>query len=155
METWVFDGRGVQLKGNLNDKLNADGQAVVLICSKLKPKKQTMIYMKGQFEDGEIKEGKSYQQDKSVFAGTFQDNQPREGDMIYQKSGNKFTGKLQNFMKIEGKLKIGDQEFEGTFANDQVYEGSLSYKDGSIYQGKFKNGERSMIYLYCRWIWGI
>ncbi|CAK66243.1 unnamed protein product (macronuclear) [Paramecium tetraurelia] len=112
-----------------------------------KLKKETIYYFKGQIEEGQFKQGISYQLDNTIFEGEFKNNQPYEGTLTYPNQ-EVFEGTMDGFNKKKGRLVVKGRTYDGQFMNDQFFKGHIEYEDGGVFYGNFKNGQKVKAGVY-------
>jgi hypothetical protein len=75
----------------------------------------------------------------TVYSGNFENNK-RNGQGIYTFGGNVYEGEFKND-RFEGKGKLtdfGGNIYEGYWKKGELKEGTISYIDGSRYEGAIK-----------------
>ena len=75
------------------------------------------------------KEGRLLYRDGTIYLGSLvNDKLEGEGELMYSRDQNKYKGPLLHF--------------KGEFKNNKKVSGTLTYKDGSIYEGCLNNDKR-------------
>jgi hypothetical protein len=95
---------------------------------------------------------------KFSYRGKFRNN-VRHGKGLMIVNGESYSARFDNDREIEGSRQMGDGEFvddarvigtlirsdytfQGTIANNEPYDGTFSYKDGSVFTGRIESATK-------------
>ncbi|CAK66244.1 unnamed protein product (macronuclear) [Paramecium tetraurelia] len=125
-----------------NKSYKPNGQCLLLYeinTQKHLNKKRQSSYFEGILKQGIKQDGQEFLKNKTEFDGTYLNNQPAEGKIVYGPK-HVFDGIIQNYQRVKGILVYKNQVFTGEFEKDRVKEGVINYSDGSEYEGQLKDG---------------
>lgn len=100
-------------------------------------------YYEGEFENDAFAGQGVYVTNKGgIFEGIFENDQIVKGH--YNEKNLQYDGEFENY-KFEGYgvLIKEDEIYTGLFSKDHILSGTVTYKDGSVYNGKFVDNKPS------------